>query len=186
MADHLGKQRVERAVRAISRIAKSVCANSGSARRFIGCQGATARPDRAVRGHGFHVHPGLDRIPARSCALRVVEPEFGEGLAGRQANLCLHQVDARDGFRNRMLDLKSGVGLNEHEGLGGRTAAGVDQEFEGAQVAVPNATRKAHGSRDDLLTQILSESERWRNLDDLLKSPLNAAFTLAEVHNVAV
>jgi len=47
-------------------------------------------------------------------------------LAGGDAYLPLDQVDPRDHFRHRMLDLNSGVDLHEVEAL-----LGIDQELDG-------------------------------------------------------
>ena len=50
------------------------------------------------------------------------------GSPAAMSNLLLDQVEAGHQFGNRMLDLKAGVHLEEHEVLGDR----VDQAFHGA------------------------------------------------------
>ena len=61
----------------------------------------------------------------------LAEAEVGQGLAGGDPHLGLHQVDVGDLLGDRVLDLDARVHLDEDV-----VAVGVEQELDGAGVAV--------------------------------------------------
>src|SRR5205823_3971997 len=63
-------------------------------------------------GRVFRGDPALQRR-ATQVDLVLREPEIGEGLAGRDAQLGLHQVDVGDFLGDRVLDLDARVHLDE-------------------------------------------------------------------------
>ncbi|MNC91474.1 hypothetical protein D3C83_77450 [compost metagenome] len=65
----------------------------------------------------------------------------GQALAGRDAKLPFHQVEAGHGLRHRVLDLQARVHLHEVE-----RAACFDDELDGAGVHVTDGLCGAHGS----------------------------------------
>ena len=67
-------------------------------------------------------------------------------LAGGDADLLAHQVDAGDQFGHRMLDLDAGVDLDEVE-----VVVLVDQELAGAGVVVAGRLDQPHGGRANRL-----------------------------------
>ena len=84
-----------------------------------------------------------------------------------------------------MLDLQAGVGLDEDEGRPARLAGVVDQELEGPEAAVADATGQAQGGVDDLPAQVRIEAGGRGDLHHLLEAPLDAALPLAEVGHLA-
>ena len=72
-----------------------------------------------------------------------------ELFAGGDAQLRLDQVDAGDGFGDRMLDLDAGVHLDEVE-----LAVFVHQELDGAGVLVADVGEAAAQGAADLLAHL--------------------------------
>ena len=58
---------------------------------------------------------------------------LAQALAGGDADLALHQIDAGHHFRDRMLHLNARVDFDEVQ-----VAVGVHQEFDGARIGVAN------------------------------------------------
>src|SRR5436305_1344424 len=75
-------------------------------------QDVAGRGEEAV-GRIFSVDAALHRVAADGQVLLLE----GQRLAGGDADLELHQVDAGDGFGDRVLDLDPGVHLEEVEAL---------------------------------------------------------------------
>ena len=88
-----------------------------------------------------------------------------------------------DHLGDRVFDLKAGVHLHEEELV--RPIRG-DDEFDGACAGVVHAASGIAGGRADARPGRRIEQGRRRFLDDLLVTPLQAAFALAEVDHVAV
>ena len=175
--DHLGQQRIEIGIGAVAGIAVGVDAHARARRRLEHRERAAARLGRAVRRHGLHVDPELDRMAARRGAF---EAGLGQARAARQQQLRLHQIDAPDLLGDGVLDLQARIGLDEEEvGL-------VDQELEGAEAAVLHGLGHGDGGIDDLLAQRRLEVGAGRQLDDLLAAPLQGAFALAQGHDAAL
>ena len=102
-------------------------------------------------------------------------------LAGGDADHQLDQVEAGDELGDGMLDLQTGVHLEEVE-----LAVLVDDELDGAGALVLDGL----GERDSLLAHRLArlavEEGARRLLDHLLVAALDRALALAEVDDVAV
>src|SRR5204862_6743604 len=84
----------------------------------------------------FGVDTAFERVPPNR---DVFLPET-ELLAGRYADLLLHQVDARDHLGHRMLDLDAGVHLDEVE------LVILEQELEGADAAIADLAAGLHAA----------------------------------------
>src|SRR5207245_6284861 len=67
---------------------------------------------REERPRIFRVQPDFDRVPNVPCGAELLGVE---GLAGRDAQLRLHEIDAGDELGDRMLDLDAPVQLQEGE-----------------------------------------------------------------------
>ncbi len=80
-----------------------------------------------------------------------------------------------------MLDLKPRVHLQEVE-----VAVLVDDELDGAGGVVADRLGERHGLSSHRLARLRIEERARRLLDDLLVSPLDRAFALAEMDDVAV
>ena len=93
----------------------------------------------------------------------------------------LHQVEAGDHLRDRVLHLEPGVHLEE-EGL----ALSVHQELEGAGVAVAGASGQGHRHLPHARAQLCAHERRRALLEHLLVAPLQRALPLEEVDGVAV
>ena len=106
----------------------------------------------------------------------VVEP-----LAGGDAQLRLHQVDAGDGLGDRMLHLDAGVHLDEVE-----LAVLVHEELDGAGVLVADVGEAAAEGLADLLAHLGRDLQRGRFFNQLLMAALDGALALEERSHVAV
>ncbi len=84
---------------------------------------------REERPRVLGVQPDLDRVPAR------VGPHV-ELFPGGDPELCLHDVDAGDELRDRMLDLDPAVELQEPE------VAAVDHELRRAGIRIADGARE--------------------------------------------
>ena len=110
---------------------------------------------------------------------KVVLTEL-QRLALGDAELLAHQVKARDGLCDRVLDLEPGIHLQEPEGVA------LDQEFDRAGRDVADRRRRGDGGIAHAPAHRLVERGRGRLLDDLLVSALNRAFALEAMDQVAV
>ena len=108
------------------------------------------------------------------------QADVGERLAGRDAQLRLHQVDVGDLLGDRVLDLDARVHLDEHV-----VAALVHQELDGAGVDVADRRRERDRVAADALPQAGVQGGRGRDLDDLLVPPLHRAVPLEQVQHGA-
>ena len=81
---------------------------------------------------------------------RAMQPNMllgdAERLAGCDANLLAHEVDAAHHFRHRMLDLDAGIHLHERA-----AAVLVHEELERACAAVADGKRPANRGRSELV-----------------------------------
>ena len=75
-------------------------------------------------------------------ALRQRRLRPWQRLAGRDAQLRVHQVDAGDRLRDRVLDLQPRVHLEEVEAR--LVALAFEEELDGAGVAVAGGPRRGH------------------------------------------
>ena len=115
-------------------------------------------------------------------------PSFGECrakrelFAGGNPKLLNHKVGAGDHFSNRMLDLDTGVHLNEEE----FAACRVEDKFDRSGVDVVERFDQGDSGLCHALARRLIECRRWGFLDKLLMAPLHTAVALAKMHVVAV
>jgi hypothetical protein len=107
----------------------------------------------------------------------------GQWLARRDADLPLDEVEPRDQFRHRVLDLEAGVHL--HEEVRGRIAA-RDDELHRARAPVAAGPGRLDRRLAHRRPGLLVQQDAGRFLDDLLVAALERALTLAEVDHIAV
>ena len=93
----------------------------------------------------------------------------------------LDQVEPGDELGDRVLHLKPRVHLEEIE-----IALLVDDELDGAGRVVADRLGERHGLRAHRLARLGVEERARRLLDDLLVAPLDRAFALAEMDDIAV
>ena len=108
------------------------------------------------------------------------QPEVGQRLAGRDPHLGLHEVDVGDLLGHGVLDLDARVHLDE-DVVAGR----VEQELDGAGVAVADLGGEADGVGAHALADRRVEVRGRRDLDDLLVAALHRAVPLEQVDDVA-
>ena len=101
-------------------------------------------------------------------------------LAGGDADLHLHDVDAGHHLGHRVLDLHARVHLDEVE------LAVLVEELEGAGAAVADLLAGGGAALADLLDHAARDAGRRRFLDDLLVAALHRAVALAEPDRVLV
>ena len=104
-----------------------------------------------------------------------------ERLASGGKDHRLDEVDAGDQLGHRMLDLKTGVHLQEVEAL-----VLPGDELDGASGIVTNGPGQGDGLLAHRLAGRFVEQWRWRLFHDLLVAALDRAFPLAEVEDGAV
>ena len=124
--------------------------------------------------------PALQRGTAQPDRV-LVEAEVREGLAGRDPQLGLHEVDVGDLLGHGVLDLDARVHLDEVV-----VAVGAEQELHRAGVAVADLGREPHRVGAHPLAEVGVEVGRRRDLDDLLVTSLDRAVALEEVYDVAL
>ena len=124
--------------------------------------------------------PALQRGAAQPDRV-LVEAEVGQGLAGCDPQLGLHEVDVGDLLGHGVLDLDPRVHLDEVV-----VAVGAEQELHRAGVAVADLGREPYGVRTHPLAEVGVEVGRRGDLDDLLVPPLDRAVALEEVDHVAL
>ena len=122
------------------------------------------------------VDPALDGVAARNDLLLGQR----QALAGGDAQLLGHEVDAVDELGHRVLDLQARVHLQEVE-----LAVAID-ELDGAGVDVADRLRRGHRRLAHARARRGVDDRRRRLLDDLLVAALDRALALAEVDDVAV
>ena len=128
---------------------------------------------------------GVDAALDGMAALRERLLRPRQRLAGRDEQLRVHQIDAGDGFGDRMLDLEPRVHLEEIEprvvaadpraGTRSSRRCGSRRRARRATAASPIRVRSAGVS-----------AGRRALLDDLLMAPLDRALALEQVDGVAV
>jgi hypothetical protein len=155
----------------------AVDAHAGAARRAVGRDLAGVRAEAV--GGVLGGDPALERGAAQHHVV-LGETEVLECLAGGDPQLRLHEVDVGDLLGHRVLDLDPGVHLDEDV-----VALGVEQELDGAGVAVADLGREAHRVGAHPLPDPGVEVGRRGDLDDLLVAALDRAVALEEVDHVA-
>ena len=104
----------------------------------------------------------------------------GQLLAGGDANLLLHDVDAGDHFGDRVLDLHAGVHFDEVE------LVVFVQKLERARTAIADLAAGLGTTLADLVAQLGVEMRGRCFFDDLLVAALHGAIALAQIHGIAV
>ena len=102
----------------------------------------------------------------------------GEAFAGGDADLLAHDVDARDHFRDRMLDLNARVHFNEVE------LAVFVKELERSRAAVADAAAGFHAAAAEPVDELAGNAEGGRLFEHLLVAALHGAVALAEIDGV--
>ena len=174
--DDLGDEGIEPWVRGVSRVPARVHAHPGAGRRLEPVDDADRRAHRPVRLEGLEVHSRLHRVPASEDAVSFP----GERTAPRELELEPDEVDPRELFGHRVLDLDPRIGLDEV-----RAAVFVHEELERPEVREPGLARERDGGGGDPIAEPGIEVRGGRDLDDLLAPPLEAALALAEVDDPA-
>jgi hypothetical protein len=149
------------------------------ARSAVGHDRARVRQEVVLRVLGRDA--ALDREAARLHVVLRPDADLGarEVEALLDADLRLHEIDARDLLGHRVLDLQPGVDLDEVVLVAG------DQELERARVVVTPRARECQRIREQRAPHRLGQIRRRRDLDDLLVPPLHRAVALVQVHEVA-
>ena len=103
------------------------------------------------------------------------------GAAGGDADLLAHDVDAGDGFGDRMLHLQAGVHLDEIE------AAVFVQEFDGAGAQIAQLVRARVVTMPPISSRSWAFSAgRAGFFPDFLVAALQRAIALAQMHDIAM
>lgn len=109
------------------------------------------------------------------------QAKLGEGGTSRNLNLSGNDINAGNFFGNGVLDLDSGVDLDEVVAV-----LLVNEELSGTGVAVVDRLGELDGIGKNGVSGLDGEILGGGNLDDLLVTALNRAITLVQVDNVAV
>ena len=150
---------------------------------------------RATRGlvAGDHAGVGAEavgRVLGGDAALQRSAVEFDEVLgevdifqrsASSDVHLVLHDVDAGDFLRDRVLDLHTRVHLDEDV-----VAGLVHEELDGAGALVVDFLAEIHRVLADALALLFGDVLGRGDLHDLLVAALHGAVALEEVDHVAV
>ncbi|MNX99952.1 hypothetical protein D3C86_1324300 [compost metagenome] len=104
----------------------------------------------------------------------------GQRQTGGDADLFADQIDARDHFRDRVLDLQAGVHLDEEE------LAVFPQELDGADAQVADGGDGLVDRLADLLATLGRQGGRGGFFQHLLVAALQRAVAFAQVDDVAV
>src|SRR5690606_27313285 len=107
-------------------------------------------------------------------------------LAGGDAQLPFHQVDAGDRLGDRVLDLQPGVHLHEPDAVGLQPLGGVGDEFDGAGADVVHGLGRADGGVGDGRAGGGVHAGGGRLLDDRLVAALQRAVAFVQVDDVAL
>ena len=169
--DDLGEHRVEAATDLASKLDPGIDSDArsgGPAQRF---DPPCGRQEAIVRVLG--VEADFDGVPTGHRIPRI----DAEWLTGGDAQLVRDEVAARHELRDRVLDLQTGVHLEE-----GRPAAVVDEEFAGAGIHVADRMGEHQRRVAQTSPQLGIDAGRWRLLQHLLVPPLDRAVTFAELY----
>ena len=98
-----------------------------------------------------------------------------EGLAARNVDLQLHQIEAGSAFGDRMLDLQAGIHFHEVELL----SLWIVEEFHGAGIVVSGQFAEANSGFAKFEILIRRKRRRRRFFEDLLMPALDGAIAHA-------
>ncbi len=174
--DQLRDQRIVEDRDLAALVGAAVVAHTGSLRNAQSLDPPRRRQEAVVGV--FRVDAAFDGVRLRvEQRVRIqVEP-----LASRDANLPLHQVDARHHLGDRVLDLQARVHLQEVE-----RSVLVEQEFDRAGVGVTHRFRNRRRGRRHAPPELRRDRQRRALFDDLLVTPLDRALALDERQHGAV
>ena len=131
-----------------------------------------------------------DLLLSRHARAQLQHPALGidtvltltDARAFRDADLRLHDVDARHLLGDGVLDLDARVDLDEVELAG----IGIHQELDRAGVGVVDRTSQLQRSLAQPRTLLIGQIRCGRALHHLLVAPLHRAVTLEQVHHIAM
>ena len=152
---------------------------AGAGRLAVDAQGSGGRQEIIVRALGADA--SLDRMAMD--AQLVLLPR--QRLAERHAQLPFHQVQPRDRFRHRMLDLQPRVHLHE-EKVHFSAGALLDDELHRPGADIVHGLRRRHRGAAHLPAHGLGHARRRRLFQHLLVATLHRAVALEQVDVVAV
>ena len=110
----------------------------------------------------------------------------GKLLAGGDAELPFHQIEAGDRFGDRMLDLQPRVHLHEPEAALFEAAGAVGDEFDRAGALIAGGLGGGDRGVAHAGAQRGAHAGRGRLLDHFLMAALQGAIALVEMDSVAV
>jgi len=172
LTDELCEHRIELRRRGVAQISAGIDPYAATGRFFVRCQHASAACDDAR----------LYCISARRFDRPLIgNPQRLKGLAGRDAELGLDEVDPRDLLGYGVLHLDAGIALDKKV----LAALRADQELDGARVHIASGTGEPNRIFQDAASQAGLQPWRWRDLDNLLVSKLDGAVALVEMNDVA-
>ena len=134
--------------------------------------------DAPGRGTEREAVLGVDAAFDRGAVHHDVALAQRETFACGDADLLGDDVDARDEFGHRVLDLHAGVHLDEVE------LAVFIEEFERAGAAVADAAAGLDAPVPELFDELARDAGRGRLLEHLLVAALHRAVALAEIDGV--
>ena len=178
--DQLGEQRIVSRIGRVAGIAIAVDANIRAGGWLERAQDATAGLGRPVGLHRLDVDAELHRHATRRRSRAARKAKLRQGGAARQPELQLDQIEARDRFRHRMLDLQARVRLDEVEGAAGA----IHEELERAEAAVVRGARERQGGIEQLLTHARIQVRRGSELDELLPLALERAVAFPQMRDL--
>ena len=111
----------------------------------------------------------------------LLETNFVESGTGSDAKLGLDNVNSGNLLSDGVLDLDTGVDLNEV----GLHVSGIDQELDGTSILVVGTGGQIAGILVQLLAKLVRERPSGGHLNDLLMTSLDGAITLVKMNNVA-
>src|SRR5271170_3456529 len=115
MDDQFRQERVEFRTGREAAVAIAIDAHTRPRWRLVNLDHPGGRKSKAVGAHGLHVDPELDGEAVRIDATRMADSDSIEGLARRDPELGLYQIDASHFFGDGVLDLQPRIGLDEDE-----------------------------------------------------------------------
>ena|SRR5438270_9547468 len=126
----------------------------------------------------FGIDPTFDGVSAH---LDWTGDDVAQLLAIRDTNLRLHQIHSGDHFRDWMLHLNTRVHLDEVH-----APIFVHEELNGAGILVADLSQTILQLFTNLFPQFWTDAGRWGFFEQLLMTPLNAAFALPESCHLTV
>ena len=175
VGDQFGEQRVEVWVGGVAGVAVA-------GGRLVGGEHSAGGADLAVGLDSLHVDAGLDCVAARRGDIGLAEAEIGERLAGGDAQLGAHQIDADNFFGDGVLDLEARVGFDKREIA---LVVCVDEELKRGEAAIADGGGDADRRVGEARSGLGAEERAGRPFDDFLVAALEAALALAEMGDAA-